>query len=214
LPLDLFDGAAFVSLVAFTQRRLRPAFGGRLAALLAAPLSAHPFLNLRTYVRVGGEPAIQFLAEWIPNPLAVLIGPPTYGLPYHLAALNYRQDNAGEYAGRVECRGHGLAYRTRTQERRLREEGERHLDDFLVERYAAWTARRGVARRFRIWHEPWPASRCGVVLADRSLLDHAAPWLRGVEPVLAHRSCGVHDVWIGRPERGIRASLASPCASR
>src|SRR5438067_894904 len=53
--LDLRDGRAYVSLVAFTQRRLRPAFGGRLAALFAAPLADHAFLNVRTYVRHGGE---------------------------------------------------------------------------------------------------------------------------------------------------------------
>src|ERR1700720_156490 len=32
--LDLRDGRAYLSLVAFTQRRLRPAFGGRLARSL------------------------------------------------------------------------------------------------------------------------------------------------------------------------------------
>src|SRR3954465_14836911 len=73
--LDLHDGLAWVSLVAFTQTRLRPAIGGRLAALATAPAAPHAFLNLRTYVRAHGHPAICFLAEWIPNPLARLLGP-------------------------------------------------------------------------------------------------------------------------------------------
>src|SRR5579864_1412005 len=52
--LDLHEGVAYVSLVAFTQRRLRPRVGGRLAAVLSAPLASHEFLNVRTYVRQAG----------------------------------------------------------------------------------------------------------------------------------------------------------------
>src|SRR5581483_5891245 len=69
-PLDTVGSDAFVSLVAFTQRNLRPTFGGKLVAMVSAPLAEHEFLNLRAYVRVGGEPAIYFLSEWIPNRLA------------------------------------------------------------------------------------------------------------------------------------------------
>src|SRR5438477_319014 len=39
LPLDLFDGQAYISLVAFTQHNLRPTIGGRLAAWLSKPLA-------------------------------------------------------------------------------------------------------------------------------------------------------------------------------
>jgi uncharacterized protein YqjF (DUF2071 family) len=47
--LDLLDGEAFVSIVAFTQRRLRPAIGGRIAALLA---------TRRVDVRSAGQPTL------------------------------------------------------------------------------------------------------------------------------------------------------------
>src|SRR4051794_7493254 len=53
--LDLNDGLAYVSLVAFTQRRIRPRWGGRAAAALSGPLATHPFLNVRTYVRHGDD---------------------------------------------------------------------------------------------------------------------------------------------------------------
>src|SRR6266478_4990920 len=52
--LDLFEGRAWLSLVAFTQARFRPAFGGRLGEWLMRPVATHGFLNLRTYVRGGG----------------------------------------------------------------------------------------------------------------------------------------------------------------
>src|SRR5258708_3228276 len=80
--LDLDDGRAYVSLVAFTMRDMRPRIGGRLAAWLLKPIATHEFLNVRTYVRHGGETGIYFLAEWLSNPLSVWLGPLTFGLPY------------------------------------------------------------------------------------------------------------------------------------
>src|SRR5438309_8531903 len=61
LELDRWDGEAIVSLVAFTQRNLRPRVGGRLTELLAAPLAGHEFLNVRTYVRHGRSRGIFFM---------------------------------------------------------------------------------------------------------------------------------------------------------
>src|SRR4051812_33852954 len=95
LELDTFEGDAYVSLVAFTQSRLRPTIGGRFTAMLSKPLARHGFFNVRTYVRSRdtGETretrGIFFIAEWIPNRLAVLIGPRMYGLPYRLGRLRY-----------------------------------------------------------------------------------------------------------------------------
>src|SRR3712207_1445969 len=48
--LDLFEGRAWVSLVAFTQTDLRPAVGGAPGAAFMKPVARHEFLNLRTYV--------------------------------------------------------------------------------------------------------------------------------------------------------------------
>ena len=70
-PLDLHNGRAFVSLVAFTLKRMRPRRGGRLTEWLLKPIATHEFLNVRTYVRVNGEPGIFFLAEWLSNRLSV-----------------------------------------------------------------------------------------------------------------------------------------------
>src|SRR2546423_7152786 len=96
LELELFEGDGFVSLVAFTQRRLRPSFGGKVAAWLSGPLASHEFFNVRTYVRHGDDRGIFFLAEWIPNRVAVLIGPQTYGLPYRLGRLQYHNEPGRE----------------------------------------------------------------------------------------------------------------------
>src|SRR5690349_4742700 len=73
--LDLWNGRAFVSLVAFTMRGMRFARFGQLGAWACHPIATHEFLNLRTYVRHGDDAGICFLSEWLPNWLSVLFGP-------------------------------------------------------------------------------------------------------------------------------------------
>src|SRR5580698_7161725 len=80
--LDLDDGRAYVSLVAFTMRGMRPRIGGRFGAWLFRPIATHEFLNVRAYVKHNGERGIYFLAEWLANPLSVKLGPIAFGLPY------------------------------------------------------------------------------------------------------------------------------------
>ena len=211
--LDLFRGRAYVSLVAFTQRNLRPRVGGRLAALLASPLATHEFLNVRTYVRRGRERGIYFLAEWIPNRLAALIGPPMYGLPYRLARMRYRcnvRPEAGgkvgaegrrRFIGNVHSRAGRLTWRAHIRPARRARVARRGLERFLLERYTAFTRRGPTSLRFRVWHEPWRRVRARVALGDVTLLAAAFPWLRDVTPVSAHFSAGAQDVWIGPPRR-------------
>src|SRR5436853_7930899 len=49
--LDLWEGRAFISLVAFTMHRMHLACFGQLGAWVCRPIATHEFLNLRTYVR-------------------------------------------------------------------------------------------------------------------------------------------------------------------
>jgi hypothetical protein len=76
--LDLHEGRAIVSLVAFTMQGLRLPIGGRLGALLTAPGATHALLNVRTYVRCRGEAGIYFMRAWIPNRLSILMDHPPY----------------------------------------------------------------------------------------------------------------------------------------
>src|SRR5881227_362154 len=93
--LDLRDGRAFVSIVAFTLQRMRPRIGGRLGEWLLKPIATHEFLNIRTYVRHNGEPGIFFLAEWLSNRMSVLLGPRLFGLPYRFGRIAYDHARCG-----------------------------------------------------------------------------------------------------------------------
>ena len=106
--LDLFEGRAFVSLVAFFVRRFRPRRGGRLTSWTMAPIANYPLLNLRAYVVHDGRPAIFFLREWMTKRIPGFFGPRTFGLPYHLAQIEYRHAGRDlERAGRESRRPFG-----------------------------------------------------------------------------------------------------------
>ncbi len=197
-PLDLFDGRAYVSLVAFTQKRLRPAFGGRVAAALMAPLAEHEFLNLRTYVRAGDTPGIYFLSEWIPNRLAEFIGPRVYGLPYHLARLRYRNTIHG-CTGTVQDHRTILHYAA-TPGGFTGRAAVGRLEHFLLERYSAFTHHRDVIRRFDVEHAPWTFSSAAIGAFIPDLLTQTLRWIDPSRIVSAQFSTGVRDVKIGRPQ--------------
>ena len=211
LELDRYQNRAYVSVVAFRQERLRPAFGGKLAQVLSAPFASHAFLNLRTYVRAGDERGIFFMAEWIPNFLARLVGPRLYGLPYRLGRLEYRYGGAEtRLEGTVEARGSadGLTFRARVSPAAVfLPAASGSESEFLMERYTAFTLRKGQLRRFRIWHVPWPQASAEVQMEDRGLLGRSGAWFKHAKPAGANFSPGVRGVWIGGPQR-------VPCMSR
>src|SRR5438067_10235407 len=109
--LDLHDGRAYVSIVAFTLSRMRPRIGGRIGEWLFKPIATHEFLNIRTYVRHRGEPGIYFLAEWLSNPLSVLLGPRSFGLPYRFGRIDYDHvPDGGALRGIVDAPDSQLRY--------------------------------------------------------------------------------------------------------
>ena len=200
LKLDCWKGRAFVSLVAFTMRGMRPALGGNWTKWLVKPIGTHQFVNLRTYVVNRGEAGIYFMKEWVNNRLAATLGPLTYSLPYHYSKIVHdheglcptgsvkTEDAELRYGG-----GHLLEYTTA-------EPGTE--EEFLFERYTAFASARGL-RRFRVWHRPWKISELiDPVLEETSLLDRLGQgWTKTLRLVSGHHTHGVKGVQMGRPER-------------
>ena len=75
------------------------------------------------------------------------------------------------------------------------------LDEFLLERYTAFTKRGDTERLFRVWHQPWPQVPIDVTMLDESLLASTGPWFRHARRIGAHYSPGFETVWMGRPRR-------------
>ena len=203
--LDLFQGRAFVSLVAFTMRRLRPSFGGFPAWALFAPISTHRFLNVRTCVRRAGETGIYFISEFVSNRFCVPLGRPTFGLPYRFARLTCQHlQETGNIAGEVKTAGGTLGVRfdgAMNPHAALQICRRDSLEEFLLERYTAFTARRERRRLFRIWHEPWLHRDVSANVNDAGLLASTGEWWAEARLVGANFSPGVRDVCIGRPHK-------------
>lgn len=205
-PLDLWNGRAFVSLVAFTLRGMRPRFGGSLGKLLFKPMATHRFLNVRTYVRHGCETGIHFLAEWLNNRLAVQLGPPIFGLPYRLGRISYANElNDGVLLGRVVDGRNGMVLDYRADSEIGAPQfvpcAPGSLDEWLMERYTAFNCVGRCRRFFRVWHEPWPQVPVQIDLLNRSLLTRNWPFLAESQAISANYSPGVSDVWMGWPHR-------------
>ena len=200
--LDLRDGRAYVSLVAFTMRRLRPRIGGRLGEWLFKPIATHGFLNVRTYVRHRGEAGIYFVSEWLSNALSVRLGPHTFGLPYRFGKIEYTHAHErGTVSGSVSAKEGALRYRATLPPRadfHPCEQGS--LDEFLLERYTAFTRHGRTRRLFRVWHEPWMQTPAEVEVDADELVAGTSDWWKSARFAGANYSPGV-DVWMGRPHR-------------
>jgi uncharacterized protein YqjF (DUF2071 family) len=199
--LDLRDGSAFVSLVAFTLSRMRPRLGGKLGEWLLKPIATHEFLNVRTYVRHRGEPGIYFLAEWLNNRASVHLGPRSFGLPYRFGRIVYDHARDGEgLRGAVEAREGPLAYGGEVCGDRFDFCEAGSLAEFLLERYTAFTLQHNRTRLFRVWHPPWPQSPAEIDVTAHALIANTGRWWESAKLIAANYSPGV-AVWMGRPHR-------------
>jgi uncharacterized protein YqjF (DUF2071 family) len=154
LPLDTFDGAAWLSITPFEVK------GTRLRGTLPPPgLSRFPELNVRTYVTLGGQPGIWFFSLDAASALAVAAARGLYRLPYLRARMTIARDGPWiDYrSDRSDPRGAPARFAARYRATG----GVRHpepgsLEAWLVERYRLYTVDDG-GRVFAgdIHHRPW-----------------------------------------------------------
>jgi uncharacterized protein YqjF (DUF2071 family) len=155
LPLDTFDGQAWVGVVPFRMTGVRP------RGVPALPgLSAFPELNVRTYVTLDGKPGVYFFSLDAANRLAVETARRTYFLPYCHARMSLAHQ--GSMIHYLSHRIHPGAPRADLIAR-YRPTGAAFqaepgtLDYFLTERYCLYTVGPGQCpHRCEIDHAPWP----------------------------------------------------------
>ena len=172
LELDEYEGRAFVGLVPFAMRGVRP------VGLPALPgISDFLEVNVRTYVRLeGGAPGVWFLSLDAASRLAVWVARTFWNLPYYRAemrsvdarasggSITYTSRRLGDGAGAA---GVDLAYRP-TGEVRTALPGS--LDHFLVERYLLYARGRDSLGSGRVFHDPYPLRGAVVERMEESLL--------------------------------------------
>ena len=198
--LDLHNGDAYVSLVAFTLRNLR--LNHPHLRILTQPLHTHAFLNVRTYVRVGELRGVYFLAEWLNNRLATILGPTLYGLPYRFGKLRYAHDSPNLSGEVLSGLGAALSYNASLPSSPLYQSASPGtLDHFLLERYIAFTKHGPFRRLFRVSHEPWPQIGIDARIESATLLQTTGPWFSHAQFLGANFSPGLSGVQMGWPRR-------------
>jgi uncharacterized protein YqjF (DUF2071 family) len=155
LPIDTYDGSAWIGITPFCVRGLR------LRATLPAPvLSTFPELNVRTYVSVEGKPGIYFLSLDADSCAAVRAARHSYRLPYFRSRIEVDQEDEGIGYDLMRTSDDGppayfkARYGSEGEELPIREGS---LERWLTERYCLYTLDdEQRIQRGDIHHPPWP----------------------------------------------------------
>jgi uncharacterized protein YqjF (DUF2071 family) len=165
LQVETFDGRAWIGIVPFFMRGVRP------AGLPSIPgISNFLELNLRTYVRdVRGRPGIWFYSLDANQALAVCIARASFALPYKFADMNAKIAGGEiDYWSRRFGSKDSLHYRYLPTDK-LGEAKPGTLEFFLIERYRLFTCRKNDILSGRVDHSPYRLRKVVVTEADPKL---------------------------------------------
>jgi len=183
LALDLWQGTAYVGVVPFVIRNLRPR-----SAPPFPVLSHFAEINVRTYVTVDDKPGVYFFSLDAENLSAVLGARLAYGLPYYKA--NFRIHAANDtvmYESRRTMRPRPAdfraSYRPVSAELPWRPMSQA-LERFLSERYCLYAVIAGHVYRTNIHHLPWPLQLAEAAIGANTMTDPLRMQLNGPPPLL------------------------------
>ncbi|WP_207428805.1 YqjF family protein [Pedobacter sp. SYSU D00535] len=147
LELDTFNGATWVSLVAFTMEQIRPK-GFPAVGLI----SNFDEINLRTYVQWGEKPGVYFLSIEAGKLLSAYTARVLSGLPYEPVSIRRRSGVVQRYTSVNRKRDFQLDASFRIGSKEI---GKSALDLFLTEKYCLYMDNSGRLFRYEIHHKPW-----------------------------------------------------------
>lgn len=148
LLLDTHQGQAWVSVVGFTVKNMRPKFLPPLPYL-----SDFHEINLRTYVIKDNIPGIYFISIEASKRLSVLMARELVGLKYKKAKIK-RKPNRCILSKSEETNNLNIKYLP------LQDIIEKtDIDKWLTERYCAYEPINKKMYRFTIHHKAWPLKK-------------------------------------------------------
>lgn len=197
LQVDTFEGNAYLGVVPFFMRGVRPSF------LPAVPgISDFMECNLRTYVTGPEGPGVWFYSLDCNQPLAVEVARSFFHLSYYHAEMFAEWQEAGwvEYRTKRLYKS-SLRKNEKTSSYRYRPEsrpitgiaGPGSLEFFLIERYLLYSAnfKKNVLYSGRVWHEPYQVSPAEVTTLEDHLIEVAGFNKLERPPEHQHYSAGV-----------------------
>jgi uncharacterized protein YqjF (DUF2071 family) len=178
LSVDTFDGSAWIGLVLFSMRGVRPWWSPPVPGV-----SAFAETNVRTYVHLAGsDPGVWFLSLDAGGSIGARIGRSRWGLPYHHAKMRVRRTGpqivyecerlwpgptgvGGRVAAEIGDVFSGL--------HRGVDPGHAvpgSLEHFLIERYILYAQKGEQLLCGRVHHFPYPLREAKVTYAEQSFL--------------------------------------------
>jgi uncharacterized protein YqjF (DUF2071 family) len=164
LHVDTFEGRAWVAIVPFAMRGIRPRFCPPVPGI-----SDFLEMNLRTYVHDDqGRPGVWFDSLECDQALAVWTARTLFHLPYQHAKMSLTKSGMIHYCSQRRGDAHTSEFRYRLKARtRMAEPGT--LEFFLAERYLLFTQTPTGLRSGRVQHSPYPLAEVELESWDADL---------------------------------------------
>ena len=156
IDIDLFNGQAWVSLVAFDLIKLRPHFIPSFP-----PVSDFIEINMRTYVIRNGKTGIYFFSLETDKAVSAWLGRLGIGLPYMKSTISHQK---GTYLSVNKKHGFHLEVSYEPEEELIKNKSK--LDKWLTERYCLFLERFGKIRGNDVHHFEWPLQKVKVTKLD------------------------------------------------
>lgn len=163
VPLDTFEGRAYLAVVPFHMSDVRP------RGVPAIPwLSAFPELNVRTYATLDGKPGVYFFSLDTTSLTAVAGARAVFFLPYFLAEMSVTHEGGWIHYTSHRSRWHGPPTHFIGRYRPCGDVFHPQpgsIEHWLTERYCLYTVdSRDQVHRVEIHHAPWPLQPAEAVL--------------------------------------------------
>jgi uncharacterized protein len=193
LPLDLYDGQAWVAVVPFHMTNVAPRGVPNIPFV-----SAFPELNVRTYVTVNGKPGVYFFSLDAGSAVAVAAARALVGLPYFSATmqvdLRKRAEGQGEggteevwYSSTRDTKMDGVAeFNARYWPiGPVQPPVEGSLEYFLTERYCLYRVDDSFhVQRLEIHHPRWPLQAAEAEFESNTMAGAVGIRLPSTKPLL------------------------------
>ena len=187
LEVDTYGGKAYVGIVPFVMRNVRPTW------FFSTPfVSTFPEFNIRTYVTKDGIPGVYFLTLEAKSMVTCSYAPKAYGLPYRYAKGKVSKQgnnvkwNSSRNNGKFNLIGNTEITGKQTQAK------PGTLEEFLFERYSLYTNKNGKVMRGYTHHKKWDFQDAEVTVTENSLTESFDLGIKNLlQPDFVHFSSGV-----------------------
>ena len=185
LTLDLYDNEAYIGLIPFMMKNVRPWWS------VSVPfISNFPEFNIRTYVKKGNTRGVFFITLDAQSIITRIYASNFFHLPYRYSR-GYVIDKNGSFSWRSNrlykgyklkgsCEGYG--------EYQQAKKGS--LEEFLLERYYLFTSSGVYIKRGRISHERWNLKKARPKILINDFLESIS---LGVTQLLKPDFCHISD---------------------